>query len=57
LEKGEAATHFNLIATALKEHDLLDKPNSVNNMEESGFSLKIAHRKLLPQKKNWRLFR
>jgi hypothetical protein len=41
LNKGEVAAYFNLLATVLEEHDLLDKPHNVYNIDESGFPLNI----------------
>jgi hypothetical protein len=50
LNKGEVAVNFDLLATVLEEHDLLDKPHNVYNMDESGFPLNNRLQKLLVQR-------
>jgi hypothetical protein len=57
LNKREVAAYFNLPATVLEQHDLLDKPHKFYNMDESGFPLNNRFKKLLVQRENARLFR
>jgi hypothetical protein len=53
LIKGEVAAYFNLLATVLEEHNLLDKPHKVHNMDESGFPLNNRPQKIISAKGKW----
>jgi hypothetical protein len=50
LNSAEVAAYFNLPATVLEEHDLLDKPHKVCNTDESGFPLKNRPQKIVSAK-------
>jgi hypothetical protein len=60
LRKGEIATCFNFPATVLQQHDLLDKPHKVYNIDGSGFLLNNCppppKTVMLVQRENGRLF-
>jgi hypothetical protein len=49
LNKAEVAAFLNLLVTVLEEHDLLDYPDKIYNMNESGFCLKNRSQKFSMQ--------